>query len=591
MKWNKLGSAAAIRRLSGRTGVVLTLLFLSLPVLPGRAQAVGGWETTGSMTVSHGNTQVALLTDGRVLAISGPGATGGLTPVTDLYDPATGTWTQTGQVNQPRNFVGPVVLHDGTVLITGGTNADASQDYGSTEVYDPATGAWSYRGSLNTSRRNPVVIGLTDGRVLVADGAHGPPDCARYQSSAEIYDPATGQWTFTGSTSVPREAPSAVLLHDGRVMLFGGFTGCDFFTPVVDLYNPATGTWSRATDMPFGRLGSAFAVLADGRVLVVGGGTNAGPVIDAMLYDPATNQWTMTTPPPFDTQGSSAILLSDGRILVAGGGASTQALIYDPVTATWTADAMMNQFHSTARLVQLGNGKILIAGGYAGAPTTGAELYSDHPIVNGPTVSAVATNSRSASGNNTITATATTGVPAGQTVTVAVATGTFAGTVGCTDAKGNSYAVVADKNTGNGRLFVCSAAVTTTLSPGDAITATYPGFSGVSVISVNAFADLATGSTDLSAVNSGNSPNPTSGPVTTTHANEVIFGVIAHNSTPTITPGAGFTVVGAASGGSGSGKRTLTPEYQIVSTTGTYAATATLSAGQQWRAAIVTYTY
>jgi hypothetical protein len=234
----------------------------------------------------------------------------------------------------------------------------------------------------------------------------------------------------------------------------------------------------------------------------------------------------------------------------------------------------------------------MLAGGYGPAgPTTAAELYRAQPVLSPPTVSAVATNSRSVSANNTVTATAATNVAAGDTLTVSVATGTFAGPAGCSDNRGNTYTVVADKNTGNGRLFVCSAKLTFAVSTGDTITATYPGFSGVSVISANAITHLSTGAVDRGAVNSGNNPNPTSGTVTTTHDTEVVLGVIAHNSTPTITAGPGFTVIGAVSGGSGSGKRTLTPEFQIVSTTGGYAATATLSAGQQWRASILTYAY
>ena len=71
----------------------------------------------------------------------------------------------------------------------------------------------------------------------------------------------------------------------------------------------------------------------------------------------------------------------------------------------------------------------------------------------------VAGTSQSVNPNRTITATVTEpgGVSAGETVVVSVATGTFAGAVGCTDSKNNIYTVVADKNTGNGRLFVCTS--------------------------------------------------------------------------------------------------------------------------------------
>jgi hypothetical protein len=208
-----------------------------------------------------------------------------------------------------------------------------------------------------------------------------------------------------------------------------------------------------------------------------------------------------------------------------------------------------------------------------------------------PAVYGAATNTKAISGNNAITATiTTTPIPAGHTITVAVATGTFAGAVGCADNRGNTYTVVADRNTGNGRLFVCSATAATTLTAGDTVTATYPGFSGLSVISVNAISDaVSTGTVGQTVTSAGNNAAPNSGSVTTTHPYEAVFGVIAHNSTPVLTLGAGYTTVGAVSGGSGSGMRTLTPMFRLAATPGTYAAAGTLSAGQQWRAVAVTY--
>lgn len=205
-----------------------------------------------------------------------------------------------------------------------------------------------------------------------------------------------------------------------------------------------------------------------------------------------------------------------------------------------------------------------------------------------PQVYNVATSSRAASGNAIVTATlAAASARAGDTLIVAVATGTFAGPVGCVDSGGNAYTVVADRNTGNGRMFVCSAHLTAALTPGDTISATYPGFSGVSVISANVATSVV--AVDQTSISSGNTNSPNSGSVTTSSGHELVFGVIAHNSTPTFAPGAGFTTVGAASGGSGSGMRTLSPEFRFVTTAGAYAAHGSLSSGQQWRAAVVTY--
>lgn len=206
-------------------------------------------------------------------------------------------------------------------------------------------------------------------------------------------------------------------------------------------------------------------------------------------------------------------------------------------------------------------------------------------------VKTVGTATRSSSGNSSVTITvASAGVAAGESIIVAVTASTFSGAVGCSDTKGNSYSVDADV-IGAGRLFVCSAHNVTALTSSDTITATYPGFSGVSTASANEFSGLApAGAVDRTSTASGNSANPSSGTTgTTTQASELLFGAIAYNSTPTFAAGAGYTVQGQVTGGSGAGQKNLYPEYQIVSTTGSYAATGTLNPGQQWWAAIVTY--
>ena len=63
-------------------------------------------------------------------------------------------------------------------------------------------GVWKLTGSMATSRRHSQVYPLPDGRILVVGGTDttGVDGAASiFYATAEIYDPATGTWTATGS--------------------------------------------------------------------------------------------------------------------------------------------------------------------------------------------------------------------------------------------------------------------------------------------------------------------------------------------------------------------------------------------------------
>jgi hypothetical protein len=107
-------------------------------------------------------------------------------------------------------------------------------------------------------------------------------------------------------------------------------------------------------------------------------------------------------------------------------------------------------------------------------------------------------------------------------------------------------------------------------------------------MSVNAIASSASNGIILaSSSNSGNSAAPDSGNITV-GGPAVLVGVVNHNSTPVFTSDPGYTLVGQISGGSGSGKKTVSPMFRLVASAGTYNIIGTISnGGQFWRAAIV----
>jgi hypothetical protein len=127
------------------------------------------------------------------------------------------------------------------VLVAGGTNS--SGDLSSAELYDPATGTFSSTGSMNVARNSQTATLLQNGQVLMAGGATCCNNGCCPGGSAELFNPDTGVFSNTGSMAFPHYGPQAGLLPDGLVSV------CNISDPGVnrcgaELYTPASGTWS-----------------------------------------------------------------------------------------------------------------------------------------------------------------------------------------------------------------------------------------------------------------------------------------------------------------------------------------------------------
>ena len=380
-----LGAAGLAIALAIAGGVVLANGGTAHPRSSGESRSSGlvsGWHVTGAMVSPHADGAMTAMADGRILAVSGDNGSAA-TPVSEVFDPADGRWTRSGDVNQPREAFGIAALDNGDVLIAGGTDRIASTDYASAELYNSRTGKWGYTGSLNTPRRYAVMIKLKNGEVLDATGAHGPPDGNRFLFTAELYDPQTGRWSYTGNMDIGRDSGYSVLLHDGRVLVLGGEGPWLTLSPQTDLYNPATDTWSLTGNLAHGVSQTTLIVLSDGRVLMAGGASRTGKIYaDAEIYNPASGLWTPTGSMDYPRAGAAAALLPDGRVLVSGGNDNGKPVltsdIYNPATGRWTPGPTMQINLSGGRMIQLDDGNILMASGDdASGPATAAEIY--HP--------------------------------------------------------------------------------------------------------------------------------------------------------------------------------------------------------------------
>ncbi len=345
---------------------------------------------TGSLNIPRGFHSATLLPNGKVIVVGGYNGSGCLAS-SELFDPSTRTWMMTGALtvtNRLRHTA--TLLPSGVVLVVGGWSG--WNTLASSELYDPTTGVWTQTGSLGTGRCDHTATLLPNGRVLVTGGRVGAVGNS-VTSSAELYDPAAGRWTTTGSMSANRWLHSATLLPSGKVLVAGGADASVVEQSSAELYDPESGTWIPTGGMTTNRADHSATLLANGLVLVAGGSPTPNPVPPAIfeplpaaeLYDPAAGTWRATgamSDPRWDCH-NKATLLPDGQVLVMGGtpgdGTSlASAELYGPATGTWTATDAMSIGRDVFTATLLSNGKVLVAGGQHwddGSWLSSAELY------------------------------------------------------------------------------------------------------------------------------------------------------------------------------------------------------------------------
>jgi hypothetical protein len=189
---------------------------------------------------SHRFSHTAVrLGNGSVLIAAGYGVSNTALGTAEVYNPATGKWTATGNMITPRGYHGAVRLQGGKVLVTGGVDAPFPFPPGfpglaQTELYDPTTGLWMATGSMTTPRFANTLNRLQDGTVLAAGGEDKDVSVLK---SSETYDPASGIWTAGPDMSAPRASATGTLLPSGQVLVASGFF---INNPLVtaELYTP-----------------------------------------------------------------------------------------------------------------------------------------------------------------------------------------------------------------------------------------------------------------------------------------------------------------------------------------------------------------
>lgn len=185
----------------------------------------GVFSSTGSMGVARRGHTATLLSDGKVMVTGGQNGANFLSSA-EIYDSVTNSFSAVNGMTTGRVSHTATLLPNGQVLITGGFGGTgASPVYNiSAELYDPATGTFSATGNMATARWLHAATLLSNGKVLISGGRNGDFSGIAV-ANVELYDPATGIFNATGNMVTARQYHTITLLPNGKVLATGGFNG------------------------------------------------------------------------------------------------------------------------------------------------------------------------------------------------------------------------------------------------------------------------------------------------------------------------------------------------------------------------------
>jgi N-acetylneuraminic acid mutarotase len=250
----------------------------------------------------------------------------------DVYNPATNTWTQLANMPQAVTHAG--TIWDGTnIWVIGGfLNGESTAAISNVWLYNVANNTWSAGPSLPTG----VAAGayaLVDGSIHVISGLT-LNSSGTFANTTEHYvlSLSGGGWTTAAAMPTPRNHLGAVV-YNGLIYAIGGQDVKNETSgnqSAVDIYNPATNTWTVGPSLPEGRSHVANAIFVyDNEIYVVAGETN-GPtyLADTLVLNPTTDQWSSVASMTLPLAVKAANVGLIGNLLVVFGGQSPNPAAY-----------------------------------------------------------------------------------------------------------------------------------------------------------------------------------------------------------------------------------------------------------------------
>lgn len=261
-------------------------------------------------------------------------------------------------------------LPDGRVILAGGYAFTTNESHATSEAIAPALGV----GPALVNGRNFAATATGDDGTVTLFGGFDP----LFGSLDDVETLRPGGSAFrvkTATMSVPREAHTATVLADGRVIVIGGLKATGFvFHDTTEIWDGTSFTAS--AKMMVARAFHTSTRLANGDVLVVGGDSGEGELATAERFDGTTFVPTKNGRVRAGKAVASAVL-PDGHVLIAGGanakdGSIADTDLYDPATDVFTPGPPMSRRRMAHSLTTLPDGRVLAVGGWSDSESPAA---------------------------------------------------------------------------------------------------------------------------------------------------------------------------------------------------------------------------
>jgi len=299
------------------------------------SQVLSPWSTAEPSPINRSEAGNAVV-NGKLYVFGGYiNSSFQATTRSDVYDPATNTWTQIADLPLPITHAGVAVDGD-TIYIAGGyVGAPPSPSTAKVFKYNVTTNTWSQRPSLPAPRSAGGLVVL--GRELhFISGINY--DRKVDKGNHWVFNLDGGKcWISKAPLPNPRNH-FGYTVNDGKIYVIGGQHLLDerrANQSDVHAYDSLTNTWTKLASLPLPRSHTHTSTFArNGRIVIVGGRANGYPtpttLADVTEYDPLLNKWVQLSSLPEPRQAIAAKAINN-QIVATTGSASGP----NPQTTTW----------------------------------------------------------------------------------------------------------------------------------------------------------------------------------------------------------------------------------------------------------------